>query len=118
MEKYLLILALGLSLLWGGLFAAARGGNSLLGERAIPQALTVARQGKASYRIEFMGRTVQVGRAFLLGNLVGSQSGVFFSRGTRSVSLRLPLARLDLLIIRRNSWSRGLRGRKRGGNVE
>lgn len=120
MQKYLLVFLLSLFLLWGGLYAATVGGNSLLGKRAIPQALIVARGGGATYRIEFMGRSVQVGRALLLGSLDPDTKGMLSPRGEKSFSLKysLPLGKLDLLIDRRNRWEADLRGRKRGGDVE
>ncbi len=116
MQKYLWILGLGLLLLWGGLAATTLGGNSLLGRQAIPQALTVA-WGGANYRIVFMGKRVQVGRALILGELSGD-GGLLLGKIGFSPKYKVPLLQLDQLIVRRNRYLEHLWGRKRGGNVE
>ena len=116
MRKYLWIFGLGLLLLWAGLAATTLGGNSLLGRQAIPQALTVAR-GRASYRIVFMGKRVQVGRALILGELAGD-GGLIWGKTRLLPKQKVSLVRLDGLIIRRNHYLEHLWRRKRGENVE
>ena len=97
MQKLLAILVLSLLFLWGGLYLAATGANTLLVKNAIPQALTVAREADATYKLKVWGRELVLGRAIVLGDLTGSG----FLAGDRE-KIQLPLGRLDQLIAERN----------------